>query len=85
MAVSILTGAIQINSLRNNANVYQGKTVANAWSHTSKTNFVFGQIDGNFNLTPTGVNILNDSDLLDTNIPNNGGQSPVTGGNAEVV
>jgi len=85
VAVSILTGAIQINSLRNNANVYQGKTVANAWSITSKTNFAFGQLNGNFNLIPAGVNILNDSDLLDTNIPNAGGQSPTAGGNAEVV
>lgn len=85
MAVSILTGVIQINQLQNNANMSQGKAVANGWAITSKVNLTSGQVAGNLNLIPAGANILIDPDLLEMNIPNNGGQSPTTGGNAEVV
>jgi hypothetical protein len=84
VAVSIITGVLQVNQLRNNANLSQGKFVANAWSIFGKTN-VFDQIAGNLNIVPTGAVILGDSDLIDTNIPNAGGQSPVVGGNAEVI
>jgi hypothetical protein len=83
VAVSIITGALQVNQLRNNANLSQGKFVANAWSIFGKANTI-AQIAGNLNFIPSGAVILSDSDLLDTNIPNAGGQSPVVGGNSEV-
>ncbi|OPY58283.1 MAG: hypothetical protein A4E55_01010 [Pelotomaculum sp. PtaU1.Bin035] len=85
MAVSIINGAIQVNEYRNNANINQGKTVANAWSFWSKGNTSIGPIAGNLNLITSGANIIFDNDLFDMNIPNAGGQSPVIGGNAEVV
>ena len=84
MAVSIITGVLQVNQIRNNATLNQGKIVANAWGYTQKTNTV-AQIAGNLNFIPSGAVILSDPDLLDTNIPNAGGQSPTTGGNAEVI
>lgn len=85
MAVSIITGVIQVNQFYNNANMVQGKAALNAWDFVSKINLTFGQISGNLNLIPSGLNVLSDPDLIETNIPNNGGQSPVIGNNAEVV
>ncbi|MDF9407987.1 hypothetical protein L7E55_06375 [Pelotomaculum isophthalicicum JI] len=85
MAVSILNGAIQVNEFRNNANLNQGKAVANAWSFWSKANTSVGPVPGNLNLITSGANIIIDNDLFDMNVPNAGGQSPVTGGNAEVI
>lgn len=84
MAVSIITGVVQVNELRNNANLSQGKFVANGWAINSKTNII-DEIAGNLNILPVGAVILSDPDLLDTNMPNAGGQSPTTGGNAEVI
>ena len=49
----------------------------------TKGNDNIAQVNGNFNLVPSGVNIVNDCDLLDMNQPNAGGQSPALGNNVE--
>ncbi len=86
MAVCIFNGFIQVNQLRNNASLNEGKNVANGWGYYSKTNISVGQIAGNINFIPSAGNLLNDCDIVDTNIPNAGGQSPITAsGNAEVI
>ncbi|MCL6635132.1 MAG: hypothetical protein K6T29_05110 [Peptococcaceae bacterium] len=82
MAVAIFTGGIQVNQFRNNASMNQGKNVENGWDYISKTNIVIGQIAGNANFIPSGGNLLIDPDLIDNNLPNAGGQSPNSGGNA---
>lgn len=85
MAVGIWVGAIQIAEIRNNANLMQGKQVQNAWSMIAKSNFAIGQVNGNFDIVPSGVDIVNDCDVIDMNIPNAAGQSPVLGNNLEVM
>jgi len=86
MAVGILNGCIKVNSIRNNSHLNQGKSVANGWSITEKTNFMIGQIAGNLNLIPSGVNILSDPDLDDSPEVNTIASSTPTGGsNFEVV
>lgn len=85
MAVSIITGVIQVNEFRNNSIMSQGKGVANGWSYVNKMNLAVGQVAGNMNLIPSGVNLIIDPDLFDANLPNSGGQSPPIGGVSEVV
>lgn len=70
MAVSIISGLNQANEIRNNATWSQGKIVIQDWSYYSKRNIVLGETPGNLNLFVTGVNILADTDLVDTAIPN---------------
>lgn len=85
MAVALWVGFIQVNEIRNNSSLNQGKQVQNAWTLYTKGNDNIAQVNGNFNLVPSGVNIVNDCDLLDMNQPNAGGQSPVVGNNIEAV
>jgi len=65
MAVVINTGFVQVNQLRNNANFVQGKGAFNSWTYNTKANIMIGQVAGNANIFPTGVNVLNDMDALD--------------------
>jgi len=82
--VSVINGAIQINEFRNNAVFNQGKTVANAYSYLSKANENVGTVAGNFNVIASGLNIVLDPDGIDSNLPNQGAQSPLIGnGNTE--
>ncbi len=85
MAVWVWVGAIQIGEIRNNSSLNQGKQVQNAWTLFTKGNDNIAQVNGNFNLVPSGVNIVNDCDLIDFNLPNAGGQSPALGSNIEAV
>ncbi|SFR08714.1 hypothetical protein [Desulfoscipio geothermicus] len=85
MAVSVITGGIQVNSIRNNSKLNQGKNVSNGWSITTKTNLCVGEVGGNLNLIPSGVNILKDCDLLDGPTNNTIGPSPTGGSVVEVI
>jgi len=68
MAVLIVNGITQVNQFRTNANMFQGKGVANGWTMNAKSNFGIGQVAGNFNSFITGTIITNDPDLVDTPI-----------------
>ncbi len=83
MAVGIWVGAIQIGEIRNNANMMQGKQVQNGWTQYAKSNFTIGQVNGNFNIVPSVVDIVNDLDVIDMNIINPGDLSPSVGNNIE--
>jgi len=72
MAVGIVTGFIQVNTLRTNATLSQGKNVLDSWAMNSKTNTALGEVSGNINLVPIGANILIDPDCIDTTIMDNG-------------
>lgn len=85
MAVCVWVGFIQVTEIRNNSSLNQGKQVQNAWTQYTKGNDNIAQVNGNFNLVPSGVNIVNDCDFIDMNQPNAGGQSPIVGNNLEVV
>ncbi len=85
MAVLFSNGIIQINELRNDAVFSQGKTVADGWSFIGKTNIAVGQVPGNFNVFPAGVNFLLDSDLSDMLVPNAGVLSPTVGSIPEAL
>ena len=43
------------------------------------------QVNGNFNIVPSGINIVNNCNFIEMFFPNPGGQSPVLGNNIEVV
>ncbi|GBF32041.1 hypothetical protein DCCM_0232 [Desulfocucumis palustris] len=79
MEMLICNGSIHINEIRNNAGMSQGKNIANGWSYYSKTNSAIGQIAGNRNTLPTGLNFLNDCDYFDTIMTNAGGNSSTSG------
>lgn len=85
MAAWVWVGAIQIGEQRNNANLMQGKQVQNGWSQFAKTNDNLGQVNGNFDIVTSAMNIVNDFDFIDMFIPNANGQSPALGNNIEVV
>jgi hypothetical protein len=85
MAVGIWIGAIQTGEFRNNAALAQGKQVQNGWTQYAKTNDNLGQVNGNFNLVPSGINIINDISFIEMFFPNAGGQSPVLGNNIEAM
>jgi hypothetical protein len=85
MAAWVWVGAIQVGEFRNNAGLAQGKQVQNGWTQYAKTNDNLGQVNGNFDLVPSGVNIINDFNFIEMFFPNANGQSPVLGNNVEVV
>ena len=85
MAVLATNCIIQINELRRNAMLAQGKTVANSWAFTGKTNIVVGENPGNLGVYLSCANLLNDSDVTDLFIPNQGAASPTVGSVAELV
>jgi len=85
MAVILWVGFMQVTELRNNASLNQGKQVQNGWTMFTKANDNIAQVNGNFNIVPSAVNILCDPDFIDLNQPNAGGQSPVVGNNLEAV
>ncbi|KNZ70442.1 hypothetical protein Tfer_0623 [Thermincola ferriacetica] len=85
MAVAIITGFNQINQLRNNANLSQGKGVFDSWTYMAKANISVGQVAGNLNTFPTGVNLINDVDLIDSVITDAGLKSPVGPSIIEVI
>lgn len=85
MAVGVWFGAMQIGEIRNNANLLQGKQVMNGWAQYAKTNDNIAQVNGNFNIVPSGINIVNNCNFIEMFFPNPGGQSPVLGNNIEVV
>ncbi len=68
MAVLIINQVTQVNQFRNNANMFQGKGVANGYTLNTKGNFSVGQIAGNFNAFFIGANVIFDSDITDTPI-----------------
>jgi hypothetical protein len=85
MAVGVWIGVLQVTEFRNNATMAQGKQVQNGWSQYAKTNDNLGQVNGNFDLVPVGVNILNNFNFIENFFPNSSGQSPVLGNNLEVM
>lgn len=85
MAVAIVSGVNQVNEVRNNGAWSQGKNVIQGWYLYSKRNLALGETPGNLNLFFTGVNVLCDTDLADTTIPNAFGVSSNAGAVPEVV
>ncbi len=77
MAVAIISGFNQINEIRNNSNWSQGKGAFNSWTYMAKLNANVGQIAGNLNTFPTGVNFINDLDLIDTTLTEASFKPPV--------
>ncbi len=68
MAVLIINQVTQVNQFRNNANMFQGKGVADGYTLNTKGNFSVGQIAGNFNTFFVGANVIIDPDITDTPI-----------------
>lgn len=66
MAVCINFITIQINSLENDAGVFFGENVQSGWDSHSKNNQAMGQVFGNLNATLAPINIINDSDVIDS-------------------
>ncbi|MDN5344957.1 MAG: hypothetical protein PWQ18_1070 [Clostridia bacterium] len=85
MAVAIFNGIIRVNQFRTNASMSQGKCVSDAWTMNSKSNITLGQVAGNLNVFPTGVNILNDPDLVDSTIVDSGLKSALGPSIVEVI
>jgi hypothetical protein len=85
MAVGVWVGAIQAGEFRNNSCIIQGKQVMNGWTLYAKTNENLGQVAGNFDIVPSGVNIVNDANFIEMYFPNSSGQSPSLGNNIEAV
>jgi hypothetical protein len=85
MAVGVWVGVIQVGEFRNNAGLAQGKQVQNAWTQYAKTNDNLGQVNGNFDVVTSAVNIVNNCDFIEMFFPNPGGQSPVLGNNIEAM
>lgn len=79
MEITIYNGGIQINVIRNNGAVNQGKNVANSWQYYAKANYCIGQVAGNLNIIPVANNFLNDTDLIDADFHNAAAFSPVGG------
>lgn len=68
MAVLIINQVTRVNEFRNNANMFQGKGVANGYTLNTKGNFSVGQIAGNFNSFFSWANAIFDPDVTDTPI-----------------
>ncbi|MGB9792053.1 MAG: hypothetical protein ACPLTR_05685 [Thermacetogeniaceae bacterium] len=68
MAVLIINQFTQVIQFRNNANMFQGKGVANGYTLNTKGNFSIGQIAGNFNAFFSWASVLFDPDVSDTPI-----------------
>ncbi len=85
MAVAVISGFTWVNQFRNNANMFQGKGVSNSWTYNTKTNLSVGQVAGNLNVFPTGVNIINDPDLFDHMVNEGEIKPPIGPSIAEVV
>ena len=85
MAVGIWVGALMVTELRNNAVMAQGKQVQNGWTQYAKTNDNIGQVNGNFDVVTSGVNLVTNCDFIEMFFPNPGGQSPVLGNNIEAM
>jgi len=79
MELVIYNGKIQINVIRNNGAVNQGKNLVNGWKFYTKANYCIGQVAGNLNMIPVANNLLNDADLVDADFHNAGALSPVSG------
>lgn len=79
MVVAIYNGFIQVNELNQGSSINFGKNVQNGTALYNKLNQAVGQNAGNFNLILSGANVINDPDISDFNLPNAGGQSPITG------
>lgn len=85
MAVAILNGFVQVNVIRDNGAVSQGKNANNAWGIFTKTNYSLSQTGGNLNLLTVVSNIIFDPDVIDNAMTNAGGNSPVAGPITELI
>lgn len=84
MAVAIINGVIRINQFRTNAGMGQGKNVFEPWTMNTKSNLALGQVAGNLNFFASGANIINDPDLVDNPIVDNGIKSSFAPANMEL-
>ncbi|GAF26156.1 hypothetical protein [Neomoorella thermoacetica] len=84
MAVAVITGIIRINQFRTNAGMGQGKNVFEPLTMNTKSNMALGQVAGNLNFFSTGANIINDPDIIDNPIVDNGLKSNFAPANQEV-
>jgi hypothetical protein len=65
---SIVFNTIAVNGMEDNAGVFVGQTTASGWTSHSKTQGSIVSVIGFYNTLPHNLNILNDNDVIDTQI-----------------
>ncbi len=65
---AIVIGQIQINDIRNNANLLSGDNTQRGWRSHSKINYSLGRVNGDANLVNSRLNYLSDPDCIDMQI-----------------
>lgn len=81
----IIIGQIQINDIRNNANLLSGENSQRGWRSHSKINYSLGRVNGDANLIDSRLNYLSDPDWIDMQVtaPRSGEEQTVSSPDAE--
>jgi hypothetical protein len=69
---AIIIGQVQINDIRNNANLLSGDNTQRGWRSHSKINYSLGRVNGDANLINSRLNYLSDPDCIDVQITTHG-------------
>ena len=64
----IIIGQIQINDIRNNANLIHGDNSLRGWRSHSKINYSLGRVNGDADLVACRLNYLSDPDCIDMQV-----------------
>jgi hypothetical protein len=65
---AVVIGQVQINNIRNNANLMSGDNTSGGWRTHTKTNYSLGRVNGDANLINSRLNYLSDPDCIDMQI-----------------
>jgi hypothetical protein len=68
MAETVVFHSIAVNALEDNSGIFVGDNVADGWASHSKTQGGINSIIGFYNRVSRNLNIVQDQDLLDTQI-----------------
>ncbi len=69
----IIIGQVQINDIRNNANLMHGDNSLRGWRTHAKTNYSLGRVNGDANLVACRLNYLSDPDCIDMQVTTGAG------------
>jgi hypothetical protein len=65
---SIVFNTIAVNAIEDNSGIFVGQNTASGWASHSKTQGSIVSVIGFYNTLPHNLNIINDNDVIDTNI-----------------
>jgi hypothetical protein len=71
---AIFIGQVQINDIRNNANLLNGDNIQRGWRTHSKINYSLGRVNGDANLVASRLNYLSDPDGIDMSVTSSGSE-----------